>query len=1392
MAETVIKTVEDVDKLFSQIVVNGETYDSDRYVPPQAPLVIPETPVENEVTESPETESPSEVSSQGEDVHAVDLNNVLHNFVDPQEVNNRESADATLQSNIDNITSLIPSDTTSSNKLVNEAGLSDSIEDIVDTAVENAVANLDVPSVGGNGKYIASISETDGKISATEGTIDTAVTSGSSNPVTGGAVDTALQSAVSGLSQDISDAIGALDVAQSGGSGKYIASISETDGKISATEGTIDTTVTQGSNNPVTSDAVNSAIESAIASVYKPAGNKTCAELVSSLLVRANLGNVYNITDSGTTTSDFAEGAGKPIKAGDNVAIVDVGTSSNPSYKFDLLSGMIDLSDYIKKSQTQGLVKNDGTIDTTAYAKQSEMSVTPGTGANADKTTIQLKTGTSATVLTEHIPAGTATPQMDGVGNAGSSTDYSRADHVHPSDTTKQDKTLATALTIDGSVKTTVEDALSALNSAKLNSSSVTGTVESGNSNPVTSDAVNSALNNKVDKTTTVNGHALSSDVTLDKGDVGLGNVGNFKAVSTVASQGLTDTEKANARANIGAGTSSFSGSYNDLTDKPTLGTASGKDSTDTVTQGSTDLVESGAVAEAIQNVTDIASSLPTDAVLHYSFDEVPDLPDGTRFFYANKDFVASDYNTLRCTVSDTDGKLKAQNTSGNSSFVRRSNWTYSNITGKIFKVKIYIHSTGAGNCYVRVAGSDITSSVTISSQLDQWIELSFMVGTGVASMQNLGVQFNSTSSENYFILESLYIGDGSYVTPVIDNANGQNNAVNNGGIAVQGVSGKGAYFLNGKYAQSQYQFDINKDFAISFWVKPDNNTTAQTGYLIRKNNQFHLLNGEIIWATNALYLVIWDTEGNQIGNYLENTLLPVKWSMITLTRNGNKLLYYRDGIKVKEITINVTLRNNDNATNICHSDNTRPQTLDNLLIFDRALSEKEVLALYQNKANTPKYYDLNDYRIENADTAPAENSTDLITSGAVYEAMQSSGSVKSVCSQSPDANGNVELTKADIGLGNVANTGDSDVPSSGGTAKFTTGGAFDFFGKSKSASSWLGKVFGKLMGRKWAQVTGDTVYFRMDTPVYANGLWLTAVNNSNQGLWWSEDGKNWTRARGSMAYYYMRPPVYSNGLWIAGSNSHGLWWSEDGKNWTQGTGSNTAYTMNTPVYSNGLWIAGSSSHGLWWSEDGKSWTQVTGETSSYTMNTPVYSNGLWIAGSNSHGLWWSEDGKNWTQGTGSNTAYTMNTPVYANGLWVAGSTSHGLWWSEDGKAWTQVTGETSSYTMNTPVYSNGLWIAGGLDGLWWSEYGKNWTQGTGSNTAYTMNTPVYSNGLWIAGGVYGLWWSENGKDWIKVKGNVTSYILFTPFYANGLWLAGSEAGLWYSDIEMALEELTD
>lgn len=185
--------------------------------------------------------------------------------------------------------------------------------------VLTAIQSLDVASVGGNGKYIKAIEETNGKISATEETFDTEVTQNSTKGVSSGAVYTAIANASSGASDKIStnatssnrcpsasevtteissaisdevtnrntaisnaistevsnrndaistaittevgdrndaissaistevsnrntaitNAINGLDVASAGGAGKFIKAISQTDGKISATEGTL-------------------------------------------------------------------------------------------------------------------------------------------------------------------------------------------------------------------------------------------------------------------------------------------------------------------------------------------------------------------------------------------------------------------------------------------------------------------------------------------------------------------------------------------------------------------------------------------------------------------------------------------------------------------------------------------------------------------------------------------------------------------------------------------------------------------------------------------------------------------------------------------------------------------------------------------------------------------------------------------------------------------------------------------------------------------------------------------------------------------------------------------------------------------------------------------------
>lgn len=140
-----------------------------------------------------------------------------------------------------------------------------------------------------------------------------------------------------------------------------------------------------------TPKAVRDAINGAVSHAYHAAGSKTVADLTSTLLVAANEGCVYNITDSGTTTSDFIEGAGKPIHAGDNVVVCAVVSGGTTVYKFDLLSGLVDLSNYIAKSSTAGLVKNDGSIDTSSYLT---------TTGNASNTTVAFTTASTRANIT--------------------------------------------------------------------------------------------------------------------------------------------------------------------------------------------------------------------------------------------------------------------------------------------------------------------------------------------------------------------------------------------------------------------------------------------------------------------------------------------------------------------------------------------------------------------------------------------------------------------------------------------------------------------------------------------------------------------------------------------------------------------------------------------------------------------------------------------------------------------------------------------------------------------------------------------------------------------------------------------------------------------------------
>lgn len=112
-----------------------------------------------------------------------------------------------------------------------------------------------------------------------------------------------------------------------------------------------------------TATQVENAIDQHLSAVYKAAGS--VASIAALPAPSASyLGYVYDVESAFTTTADFVEGAGIEYPAGTDVAIIAVQSGGTTTYKYDALSGFVDLSGYIQKpsSATAGqFLVYDGT-----------------------------------------------------------------------------------------------------------------------------------------------------------------------------------------------------------------------------------------------------------------------------------------------------------------------------------------------------------------------------------------------------------------------------------------------------------------------------------------------------------------------------------------------------------------------------------------------------------------------------------------------------------------------------------------------------------------------------------------------------------------------------------------------------------------------------------------------------------------------------------------------------------------------------------------------------------------------------------------------------------------------------------------------------------------------
>ena len=274
-------------------------------------------------------------------------------------------------------------------------------------------------------------------------------------------------------------------------------------------------------------------------------------------------GHVTGVVSKGlwspnTTYSSQAAAAG-----GTTNSLCTTGEKYTWNNKQDLIS---DLSTI--RAQAGGAVRYDAAQELTSDQQTQARS---NIGAGTSDLTIGTTASTAAAGNHTHTTTlasdtGTSTVTLSHGGKYKLTAGGTSVIFTMPTDNNTDTKVKATASTSNSEFKIlatasaspTSGNATEAVYGASVTLNPSTNTITaniSGNASSASAAASGSALetaiNGKVSTSTTVNGHALSGNVTVTAADV--------SAVRyDTASQGLSDTQKSNARTNIGAGTSNL------------------------------------------------------------------------------------------------------------------------------------------------------------------------------------------------------------------------------------------------------------------------------------------------------------------------------------------------------------------------------------------------------------------------------------------------------------------------------------------------------------------------------------------------------------------------------------------------------------------------------------------------------------------------------------------------------------------------------------------------------------------------------------------------------------------------------------------------------------------
>lgn len=351
---------------------------------------------------------------------------------------------------------------------------------------------------------------------------------------------------------------------------------------------------------------------------------------------------------------------------------------------------------------------------------------------------------------------------------------------------------------------------------------------------------------------------------------------------------------------------------------------------------------------------------LPTDPVLHYSFDELPDIPDGTNNFtgvIAGVSYTKEDIKGgYRFTLNGIDPYIHFRTNIGAvESLALCYRQKAISKTGGAYSNEAYIFYTDSSYSSISNFIPTPTESENIvrttipcdKTKTVAYIRLDMFAGEGHSAVIEV---------------TDMYIGDASYTTPIIDNSGNRHNATDVKGLATKGVSGKALFWLKGQQPIRCQNVVKNKNtnFSFAVWVK-----ATEIG------------NNGILGSRTGTWSNGWGLTDGAIFYLLKNQLqynasVPIPkdndFHLIIGVYDDTTMRSYLDGQKSSERTI--TLFEGEQAVSNIYLGaayggvgSSFDGSFDDFQIFDRPLSDQEVLGLYLARGNTPKRYTFADYQ---------------------------------------------------------------------------------------------------------------------------------------------------------------------------------------------------------------------------------------------------------------------------------------------------------------------------------------------------------------------------------------------------------------------------------------------